>query len=46
MTDYYDGEMEAIDIIKEVTDGVDGEASIKKHPNEWRLIVNYDWSKE
>lgn len=27
MTDYYDGEMEAIDIIKEVTDGVDGEAA-------------------
>ena len=27
MTDYYDGEMEAIDIIKEVTDGIDGEAA-------------------
>ena len=27
MTDYYDGEMEAIDIIKEVADGVDGEAA-------------------
>ena len=24
---YYDGEMEAIDIIKEVTDGIDGEAA-------------------
>ena len=27
MTDYYDGEMEAIDIIREVADGVDGEAA-------------------